>query len=276
MESIASKHRPPRRRLADLPSRVAFALPAIGVAVALVAAGGWWFTAGIAVIGTLALHEACRLLGVAPRVELAAIAGVLALAVVAMTPGREGIPPALAGGFALLAVVAAAEPPRTRLAALAPAGMALVWVGFGVAHAILLRELPHGGALVLDVLLAVFVGDTVAHLIGSLFGRTKLAPTISPNKTVEGLVAGIVAGTAAVCAVAALAQDWLAVGDAALIGLTAAVIGPVGDLFESMIKRETQIKDSGRLLGPHGGALDRVDAVLFAVVAGYYVALAVL
>lgn len=276
MATAADKPRRVRHRLADLPSRVAFALPAVAVAIGLLVAGGWVFAVGVGAIGALALFEACRMLAVPGRVSAVAIGGLAALAAVAVAEGREPLIGVLAGAAVALVIAAAAEPPRTRLRAVSGALLALVWIGLGVAHAILLRELDHGGALLLDVLLAVFVGDTAAHLFGSLYGRTRLAPTISPNKTVEGLVAGVVCGTAAVCAVAAGFQDWLPLGDAALIGLVAALAGPVGDLFESMVKREAQVKDSGSLLGPHGGVLDRVDAALFAVVAAYYAALALL
>jgi phosphatidate cytidylyltransferase len=176
--------------------------------------------------------------------------------------------------FAATVLAGAGE--RRRSATIAAATLGLVWIGFGAGHAVLIRELPHGGGLMLDVLLAVFVGDTAAHLFGSLYGRRRLAPTISPNKTVEGLIAGIVVGVAAAVATAAIGQPWLELGDAALIGLAAALAAPVGDLFESLVKRDAGVKDSGGLLGPHGGVLDRVDAVLFASVAAYYVAVALL
>ncbi len=263
-------------RLADLPARIAFALPAIAVAVALVVVGGGVFAAGVAAIGAFAMTEACRMTAVPPRVAAATIVGLVALAAGALAEGREALVPALAATIALLGVAAAAEPPGRRLTALAPAALAVVWVGFGVAHAILLRELPHGGGLLVDVLFAVFIGDTAAHLIGSVYGRRKLAPTISPNKTIEGLVAGVITATAVTIAIAALFQPWLELGEAAAIGLAAAIAAPAGDLFESMVKRDAGVKDSGQLLGPHGGVLDRVDAVLFAVVACYYVAVALL
>lgn len=146
----------------------------------------------------------------------------------------------------------------------------LLWIGGCLAHAVLLRNLDHGAGLVVDVLLAVFVGDTAAQLVGSAFGRRKLAPRISPNKTVEGLAAGIVVGTLA-CVVAGLFQDWLSTGDALLLGFAAALAAPAGDLLESAIKRRAGVKDSGRLFGAHGGVLDRADAAMMAAFVGYWV-----
>jgi phosphatidate cytidylyltransferase len=151
--------------------------------------------------------------------------------------------------------------------------LGLAWVGLAFAHAILLRDLDHGGALVFAVLLGTFVGDTGAYLGGRAFGRRKLAPSISPNKTVEGLLIGIVIGTAAVWW-AGLSQEWLGGEKGALLGLSIAIAAPIGDLFESYLKRDAGTKDTGTLFGAHGGALDRLDAILFTAVTAYYVWLA--
>lgn len=272
----------PRRRgrssLGDLPARIAVAIPAVAIAVALVAAGGVAFAVGAAVIGALALAEACRLLSIPRLVAAAACAGLVAMVLLGQLEGRESLAPVLAAGLALIfvATIATGPDPPNRTATIAAASLGLVWVGFGATHAVLIRELAHGGGLLLDVLLAVFIGDTAAHLVGSVFGRRALAPTISPGKTVEGLVAGVLAGVAAPVIAAAAFQSWLSVADAALIGLIAALTAPAGDLFESSLKRDAGVKDSGRLLGAHGGALDRIDAVLFASVASYYAAVGLL
>jgi phosphatidate cytidylyltransferase len=151
---------------------------------------------------------------------------------------------------------------------------AIVWIGVPFAHAVLLRELPeHGAALLVDVLVGTFVADTAAYAGGRMFGRHRLAPALSPNKTLEGLAFGFVGGTAGFW-FAGLYQDWLPGFDALVMGMAVAAIAPVGDLFESMIKRDLAIKDSGTIFGPHGGLLDRLDAVLFTIVVGYYLAVA--
>jgi phosphatidate cytidylyltransferase len=148
--------------------------------------------------------------------------------------------------------------------------LAVWWIGLAFAHAVLLRDLPHGDGIVIDVLVGTFLGDTGAYFGGRSFGRRPLAPRLSPNKTVEGLVIGMVVAIAAVW-FAGLYQDWLKGWEALVLGLAVALTAPIGDLFESLIKRDADTKDTGRLFGAHGGALDRLDAVLFTIVAGYYV-----
>ena len=151
----------------------------------------------------------------------------------------------------------------------------IVWIGLGVAHAAMLRGLDHGGALVVMVLLGTFVGDTFAYFGGRLLGRRKLAPVISPNKTWRACCAGSSSapwssgtGRGPTTATGSRGTDGL------LLGLAVVIAAPIGDLFESLIKRDMGTKDTGTLFGAHGGALDRVDAALFALVAGYYVWLA--
>jgi phosphatidate cytidylyltransferase len=154
--------------------------------------------------------------------------------------------------------------------------LGIYWVGFAFAHAELLRGLPHGKPLVLDVAIGTFLGDTGAYLGGRVFGRIPLAPSISPSKTVEGLFCGGLTTIVAVFIAAQNSSSWLTHGDALLLGLTIAVLGPIGDLFESLVKRDAGAKDAGTVFGAHGGALDRLDGAMFTVVATYYVWLAVM
>jgi phosphatidate cytidylyltransferase len=149
------------------------------------------------------------------------------------------------------------------------------WLGLAFANAVLLRRLTNGSGVMIDILVGTFLGDTAAYIGGRLFGRRPLAPSISPNKTVEGLFCGMLIAVLSVF-IAGLNQAWLTKGNALLLGVTIAVLGPIGDLFESVVKRDAGSKDAGRLFGAHGGALDRLDAVIFTVVAGYYVWLAIL
>jgi phosphatidate cytidylyltransferase len=269
---------------ADLRARVLVAVPAAAVAVALVLLGGLAFALPVAVLGALALAELHALAHrPAPPLWCGHIA-VAALPLAALAGGRGAVLGALAAAIALVFFAHALRTSSSRsetsgehaLGSIAVTALALWWVGLALAHGVLLREQPHGVGLVLDVMVGTFIGDTAAHLLGHAFGRHKLAPRISPAKTVEGLVAGIVVGTGAVVAVAALWQDWLKPAEALALGAAVAVAAPLGDLLESLLKRSAGVKDSGTLFGAHGGVLDRIDALLFAAPAAYYVALAVL
>jgi phosphatidate cytidylyltransferase len=144
-------------------------------------------------------------------------------------------------------------------------------VGLGLAHAVLLRDIDEHGALaVYTVLLAVWAGDAAAYFGGLLLGRHKLAPTVSPGKTWEGLIAGTLA-TIAVTFIALYEQSFLSIPESLALGAVIAIVAPLGDLFESALKRDAEVKDSGRLLGGHGGVLDRIDALLFTFAAAFYV-----
>jgi phosphatidate cytidylyltransferase len=153
--------------------------------------------------------------------------------------------------------------------------LGVFWLAFAFAHAVLLRQLPNGGGIIIDVMLGTFLGDTGAYLGGRLFGRRPLAPSISPNKTVEGLFCGMLVAVVAVYIAGLYQQAWLTHGQALGLGFAIAVLGPIGDLFESLVKRDAGAKDAGHLFGAHGGALDRLDAVSFTIVAAYYIWVAI-
>jgi phosphatidate cytidylyltransferase len=139
---------------------------------------------------------------------------------------------------------------------------------------VLIREIPeHGRLAIFTVLIAVFAADTAAFFVGRLIGRHKLAPSLSPAKTWEGFVAGTLAAILVVF-FALYDQDFLEIWESLVLGGVIAVAGAAGDLFESSLKRDLNVKDSGQLLAGHGGMLDRIDSPLFAGVAAYYVIVA--
>src|SRR5271155_1366629 len=138
-----------------------------------------------------------------------------------------------------------------------------------IALAGLLAAALYGGPFQI-LLVGTFLGDAGAYLGGRMFGQRPLAPRISPNKTVEGLLIGMVCAILGVW-FAGRYQGWLPGTHALVLGLGVAIVAPIGDLFESFVKREAGAKDTGRVFGAHGGALDRLDAVLFAAVVGYYI-----
>ncbi len=260
----------------ELRSRVLVAIPAIALAVFLVSVGGVVFTVGVVVLGLICLHELFSMYrGVRP-VRLAAMLGLAAMAAAAHLAGERQVLLALVASLPVVFLLGLATVRSNRLtASMSITVLGLVWIGLPVAHAVLLRGLPHGDGIVVDVLVGTFVGDTGAYLGGRAFGTRRLAPSVSPTKTVEGLVIGIVAAVIATWA-AGLYQDWLGHGQALLLGVAVGLVAPIGDLFESKVKRDAGTKDAGSLFGSHGGALDRLDAALFSLVAGYYVWLAML
>jgi len=262
----------PRSQRSDLGARVLAAIPAVIFAVAIVVAGRWWFAAGLVLLGWVMLHEAFLLLDAGHPIRLAGFLGVAGLIVAARQGGPDAVLGAFVAAFPLIFVVGLAQV-RAGAPGLAVTVFALAWIGLPLAHAVMLRDAVHGGGVVAVVLVATFAGDTGAYFVGRAVGRTPLAPSISPNKTLEGLLGGAVAAILGAEAVG-LYQDWLSGWDALALGAAVAVAAPLGDLFESYVKRDRGVKDAGRLFGAHGGALDRLDAVLFSAVAGYYVWLA--
>ncbi len=265
--------RPPRRSRGETLARIAWALPWIAVVVTIAVVGGELFAAAMIGFACVGLSELHRMTADARLFLTTSFVAVAALVVAAFYGDQFQMMIVLAASILAVFVAAVARPRRDGITlSIALTIFAIVWIGIPFAHAVLLRELPdHGAGLLVDVLVATFVADTAAYVGGRLFGRHRLAPALSPNKTLEGLAFGLVGGTMGFW-FAGLYQDWLPGIDALLMGLCIAALAPVGDLFESMIKRDLRIKDSGTIFGPHGGLLDRLDAVMFTIVAGYYLA----
>ncbi len=151
----------------------------------------------------------------------------------------------------------------------------MVYVGFSLSHLVLIRALDDGVFWALTVLVSVWANDVFAYLAGSAIGRHKMAPRISPKKTWEGFIAGTLASIAVWVGVGFLADLPLSLGVLAAVGFVLGLVGVGGDLFESRIKREVGVKDSGNVLPGHGGFLDRVDSLLAVSVVGYYILVAV-
>jgi phosphatidate cytidylyltransferase len=258
--------------------RVFQAIPAIAYAVFIVVEGGLVFALGLVVLGVICLRELYEMMRRAGPIDIAGFLAVAALCLTALYGEKRQLLLVLVLAVPLTFLFAVVRPRRENVSwGIAATLLGIVWIGLAFAHAIFLRELPHGGALVVDTLIGTFIGDTAAYFGGRAWGRTRIAPRISPNKTLAGLVSGIVGGTFAFWLFGlAYQHEWFAGDDRVLIGLAVALAAPAGDLFESLVKRDLGVKDTGRLFGAHGGALDRLDAALFSVVAAYYVSVAVL
>ena len=272
----ARRRRPARReprRTGETAKRVLFALPWAVFAIAITVAGGLVFAVAMIGVGVLCLREYLAMTEESRPIGRAAYVSIAALVLVAHFGTAFNVLLVIAACFPVLFAFGADGHHRQRItASMATTLLGIVWIGIPLVHAVLLCDLPnHGAALLVDVLVGTFASDTGAYATGRTFGSHKIAPSLSPNKTLEGLVGGFLIGTMAFW-FAGLYQDWLSGVDALIIGAAVAAIAPVGDLFESMLKRDLGRKDTGTLFGPHGGILDRLDAVFFTVVVGYYLA----
>jgi phosphatidate cytidylyltransferase len=272
----------PRRRrfrlipeMSETTARVVVAIPWVIFAVAIVAVGGEVFMAALIVLAILGLREFFRMAEPERPFPLPAYVVAAGMVIAAHYGSSFQIVLVFAAIFPLSFLFAAARRDHEAITiSIAFTILGVAWMGLGFSHAVLLRDLPtHGGALLIDVLVATFLGDTAAYGAGRLFGTRRIAPRISPNKTLEGTIGGFLGATLGFW-FAGLYQDWLPGIDALLIGMCIGVAAPMGDLFASLIKRDLDVKDTGRLFGPHGGLIDRLDAVLFTVVAGYYLSVA--
>jgi len=148
----------------------------------------------------------------------------------------------------------------------------IIYVGCLFSYSGLLRGLPHGVFWVFLLAGATFMADTSAYFVGHLIGRHKIAPKVSPGKTVEGLIGGVIGSIIAAFLCRALFWKEFREADCWIIGVLVGVIGPLGDLSESLVKRSVGVKDSGHLIPGHGGLLDRLDALLFTAPLVYYYA----
>ena len=258
-------------------SRIAVTIVGLPVVLGAVWLGGWWLVALLAIAALVALHEYYSMVRPLRPLVLAGYAGAVLALVGAKLGGVEwmlaGFLATLLFSFVLYGVATTRQPATVAISStvLGPA-----WVGLGLGYVILLRGLgseSDGRLAAFAVLLAIFADDTLAYFVGRFVGRHRLAPTLSPGKTWEGFVAGTAAAIF-VAFVTLYKHDFLPGWRPVVLGAVVALAGAAGDLFESVLKRDMGVKDSGRILAGHGGVLDRLDAPLFAAVAGFYAILA--
>jgi phosphatidate cytidylyltransferase len=253
----------------NLALRVASAAPLFVVAVWLTYVGGlpFAFLAGVAacvaaaelvlMFGRIGAGEAFGILFAGALPFMANYAGGLEI-----LPGWSGL--VVAGAVvALLTLFLFRREPLERIPR-AASTVLLSWAWCGWLIAVLVAVRRFDVAWVIMAFVVTWANDTFAYFTGHAWGRHKLFERISPKKTWEGFAGGIVGSVLGALVVRALLlSDTLGVPAAAAIGLGAAVVGPLGDLAESMVKRAAGVKDSGRIMPGHGGLLDRIDALLF-------------
>jgi phosphatidate cytidylyltransferase len=262
--------------MSNLISRVLVGVIGLPLVLGLVWLGGWWLTGLVLLASLVAVHEFVTVARPLRPLAPALYIGVALALVLAQTSGIVWM---LGGMLATYVFAFAASAlAKTRAPSTVAIGATVLgagWIGFGLAHLVLLRHIhEHGRLLTFTILLTVWAADTFAYFSGRLIGRHKLAPTLSPGKTWEGLVIGSLAGVfVSFVALYDTRHTYLRIWESVVLGIVVVLAAVVGDLFESMLKRDMQVKDTGRLLGGHGGILDRVDALLFAGPAAYYLVL---
>lgn len=251
--------------------RIVSALAGIPLVVAAVWFGGIpliLLTAVLIVLGLKEMNEMLTRLGLKPSLWLAVAGGLI------MTAGsflyKDGYPgPTITIILFMHLLATVALYPRYSLLDSAGTMMGTMYVGL-LNYFYLLRMLPeHGWIWLIFTLTATWATDTFAYFTGMAFGRRRIAPALSPKKTVEGCVGGLL-GSLLVAAVFSVIYDFLPVSKVLLLGLSLGAAALVGDLLESAFKRQAGVKDSSDLIPGHGGILDRIDSTLFTAPLVYY------
>jgi phosphatidate cytidylyltransferase len=261
--------------MTPLLSRLAVAVAGLPIVIGAAVVGGWFLVVVALVAALVALHELYRLARELRPLVLAGYGGAAGALVGAELGGGEWMTAGFLVTFPLAFLFAAVSATRqSTTVAMAATALGSAWVGIGLAHVVLLRDLePHGRDALLAVLFTVFANDTLAFVGGRLAGRHRMTPVMSPGKTWEGFVVGALAGVGTTFVV--LYETEYAGWRSLVVGGAIVLAATVGDLFESLVKRDLGAKDSGRVLLGHGGVLDRIDSLLFAAPVALYAFLAV-
>jgi phosphatidate cytidylyltransferase len=283
-----------RRTDASLPMRIASAVVFLPLLVLAARVGGLaWLFFSLLVVG-LGLREFYRMMeskGLAPHWKSGTFA-VLLLPIGAYLRLRLGRDSEWNLGALLTVLIGAILLAELRrgagkqaVANIASTLLGVVYIGWFGSHIALLRELPRpfhlpyslGASFALLPFFLAWICDTAAYAVGLAWGRTRLMPDVSPQKSVEGAIAGLLAAVGAAFLARATFAPYLTAIDAAVLGVLVGVLGQLGDLVESLLKRDAETKDTSRIIPGHGGVLDRFDSVLFAApVVAYYILFRVL
>ena len=258
-------------------SRILVAALLLPLVIGLVYLGGWWLFGLALAGGLLALHE---LYVMGRRLRPLVLGGYLGFVVTLLGLQLGGLEWMLGGVLAtfLFAFVdfgiGGVRQSATTSFGLTVLGVA--WVGGGLGCLLLVRDIPeYGFWAAMAILFTVFAADTGAFFVGRTFGRHRMAPAISPKKSWEGFVGGVLAAVGMAFVILYRDRDeFLTIPESLVLGLVIALAAVLGDLFESAVKRDLEVKDSGRVLGGHGGMLDRLDSLLWAGPAAYFTILA--
>jgi len=254
-----------------LKQRLLVAIVGVPLALLVIIWGGYAFLAFALIVTLLGLHEYYNMVRpYRPNLLIGYVVGAGTLVAVYFG-GLSGLAGGFAAGLALLVMWSLRAGPGDHLTGrMSVTIFGLVWVVMGISYLMMLRALEHGVALVLLAVGVTWFNDSFAYAIGRFIGRHKLAPRISPNKTIEGAIGGLVGSVLFAIGVKIYNPEWLSLRDAVILGVVIGVAGQLGDLLESAVKRDLRVKDSGRILPGHGGVLDRFDSIFLAGVVAYW------
>ena len=264
----------------NLVVRIVTALILLPAVLALLVLGGCW-TAGLVAIASAGCALEYQLI-TQKRLGPAEVLSVLGAALISLAAAARRVDFTMFAAWVLWGVFVAASvqalltadrergPTRT-----AHVVTGCLYAGLGLGPIAALRVGPEGLQWVISALVITWANDTCAYFAGRLFGRHKLHPAVSPNKTWEGFAGGAVGSVGGMFVARWVAFPALTTVDCVALGLLGAVLGPLGDLCESLLKRAHGVKDSGTLIPGHGGLLDRVDALLFNAPAVYLYVMAI-
>ncbi len=245
------------------------------LAVVVVVHGGLVFFFLMLALALVGLSEFYRLTKMYRPLPLAGFFGLALMMAMAWFFTPFAVFGAICAGMLATALLGlAAGPKRGVTGRMAVTILGMLYLGLGFSALMLMRRLDVGTAVVLTVVFGAWAGDTMAYFTGKFFGSTPMAPVLSPKKTWEGFAGGAISTVLLVVFIGLYTP--LGPADSLILGAVIAVAGPLGDLFESLVKRDVQIKDSGRGIPGHGGVLDRFDALIWASVAAYFVLTTVL
>lgn len=258
-------------RASDLTLRIASALGLVALLVGSLYLGGWWFTSFLTLVMLVAvgeLYSTLRRVGYAP-LALVGLLGVIGMPVLTHVSSLFALAGVAVAATVVVILVYSLVARRYPLENASVTVFGMLWVGL-LTFILPLAASPHPFAYILFVGLVIAMVDIGSYAIGRGFGTRAFAPTLSPNKTVEGFIGGLVAGVLT-AAVLSTFPTYEAIGftGSLVLGAILALVAPVGDLAESMVKRSLRVKDMGSVLPGHGGMLDRIDGFLFAVPAAY-------
>lgn len=234
--------------------------------IGLLVAGGWYYSGLLLLLALIGYWEFARLNNQSwKRIDiLLGFVAVIGITLPQLPFGWE-LPPSTTIIWILMFILLCGtvfSKNRINLEHISVMFLGAVYVSIGFHYMAVTRDLPHGIFWSALTFACIWASDAGAYFVGKAIGKTKLWPSISPNKTIEGAVGGLVIAIITALIFAFIRPEWLAYGQALLIGLTAAAAGQLGDLIQSAYKRFRDVKDSGQLLPGHGGVLDRTDSWL--------------